>query len=606
MLELDKTVVLDCETYPNYFLIAFKSLQSKQVLNIEVIGSGAVLSDTQKVQVKRILANRVILTFNGDRFDMPIIYYAVKGATASNIAKAASMIITQNMPRFMSLKKLNVRPLQTHRHFDLMAMAPAVKTSLKTYGARLGSKLLQELPIPPGTHLTETQIDLIRTYCENDLDVTTDLSSAVQDRISLRETMHSLYGVNVDCRSEAQMAELILKNVLESKLGRKIVRPTYPSSYQFDYKSPDWFTPTSTQLKDLKDKVNTLSYGLAPSGSVKLPPAMTGAKGKFKLGYSSYSIGVGGLHSCEKSRTIETQDGWHLYDRDIESYYPNILLSLDMFPPQLGSKFADVYRSFLETRLKAKANNDSELNDALKVVLNGTFGKLGSKYSILYSPQLLTFVTLTGQLGLLLLIERLESGGFSVVSANTDGVVTLVHDDEYERYDLICKQWETQTKFKLDETEYKSLYSRSVNDYIAVKPDGMTKLKGSFGPPTLRVNPHRNICVTAVVNFVVNNVPLIDTINADSLRENFYDYVTVKTVTGGASYEGKYLGRTVRFVYTKKGKDLRCVKNNNLVPMSSGAEPVMDLVEVEKYDIDLDKYIQESHKILCELGYFDI
>ena len=54
-----------------------------------------------------------------------------------------------------------------------------------------------------------------------------------------------------------------------------------------------------------------------------------------------------------------------------------------------------------------------------EVVVNGTFGKLGNMFSIIYSPDLLFQVTLTGQLTLLLLIERLELAGVRVVSANT-------------------------------------------------------------------------------------------------------------------------------------------------------------------------------------------
>ena len=63
----------------------------------------------------------------------------------------------------------------------------------------------------------------------------------------------------------------------------------------------------------------------------------------------------------------------------------------------------------------------------MEVVVNGTFGKLGNMFSIIYSPDLLFQVTLTGQLTLLLLIERLELAGVRVVSANTDGIVIKCH-----------------------------------------------------------------------------------------------------------------------------------------------------------------------------------
>ena len=39
-----------------------------------------------------------------------------------------------------------------------------------------------------------------------------------------------------------------------------------------------------------------------------------------------------------------------------------------------------------------------------KIQINGSFGKLGSKYSLLYAPDLLLQTTITGQLALLMLI----------------------------------------------------------------------------------------------------------------------------------------------------------------------------------------------------------
>src|SRR6478609_3841680 len=61
--------------------------------------------------------------------------------------------------------------------------------------------------------------------------------------------------------------------------------------------------------------------------------------------------------------------------------------------------------------------------DSKKIEINGSFGKFGSKWSALYSPDLLIQVTITGQLCLLMLIEQLEAAGVQVCSANTDGIV---------------------------------------------------------------------------------------------------------------------------------------------------------------------------------------
>ena len=80
------------------------------------------------------------------------------------------------------------------------------------------------------------------------------------------------------------------------------------------------------------------------------------------------------------------------------------------------------YEKIYTERLAAKASGDKTTSETLKISLNGTFGKLASRYSVLYSPDLMLAVTLTGQLTLLMLIERLEKLGVETLSANTDGI----------------------------------------------------------------------------------------------------------------------------------------------------------------------------------------
>ncbi|MEG7688959.1 hypothetical protein U2044_15310, partial [Listeria monocytogenes] len=58
-----------------------------------------------------------------------------------------------------------------------------------------------------------------------------------------------------------------------------------------------------------------------------------------------------------------------------------------------------------------------------KIMINGTFGKTGSQYSVLFAPTMLIQTTITGQLSILMLIEWHEHYGIPVISANTDGIV---------------------------------------------------------------------------------------------------------------------------------------------------------------------------------------
>ena len=59
--------------------------------------------------------------------------------------------------------------------------------------------------------------------------------------------------------------------------------------------------------------------------------------------------------------------------------------------------------------LKEERSYLKTTSDTLKICVNGSFGKLGSKFSFLYAPELLIQTTMTGQLALLMLIEMSQA-----------------------------------------------------------------------------------------------------------------------------------------------------------------------------------------------------
>lgn len=103
-----------------------------------------------------------------------------------------------------------------------------------------------------------------------------------------------------------------------------------------------------------------------------------------------------------------------------------------------------------------------------KLQINGTFGKTGSPYSVLFAPEMLIQTTMTGQLLLLMLIEWHEAYGIPVVSANTDGIVIYCHRDKLSLSEALIAEWENRTGLEMETTEYKSLHSKDVNNYIAI------------------------------------------------------------------------------------------------------------------------------------------
>lgn len=241
-------------------------------------------------------------------------------------------------------------------------------------------------------------------------------------------------------------------------------------------------------------------------------------------------------------------------------------------------------------------------SDTLKISTNGSFGKLGSKYSALYAPELLIQTTITGQLALLMLIERMESEGIRVASANTDGIVCVCPKSREELMSEVAFGWMLGTSYELERTDYIAVASRDVNNYVAVKTDGDVKGKGCFAPQGLAKNPDLPIVYEAVAKHIADGAPIEETIrDCDDVRQ----FVTVRRVQGGAVWRDQYLGKAVRFYYSTEAADDECIhyaKNSNRVPKSAGAKPLMDLPDSFPNDVNYSAYITEAEKLLCEVG----
>jgi len=340
------------------------------------------------------------------------------------------------------------------------------------------------------------------------------------------------------------------------------------------------------------------TFTLNDKGSVDLPRELESMR--IRIGNGLYRMGNGGLHSSESCAAHIASDRVFIKDRDVASYYPSIVLTQGLYPPHMGEAFLSVYKNIVDRRLEAKRAGDKVVADSLKIVINGTFGKLGSKWSVLYSPDLMIQVTVTGQLALLMLIECLELAGFTVISANTDGVVIKGVADRTEELNAIIAGWEMVSGFETEETPYRALYSKDVNNYIAIKPSGEVKLKGLYAPAGMQKNTTNEICVEAAIEWLVHGTPVEHTVMSCLDPRKF---VTIRKVNGGATYDGEYLGKAVRWYYRKdETRSIRYAGNGNKVARSEGAFPLMELPEAVPADVDYLWYIGEAKSILADVG----
>ena len=582
--------VMDTECYPDYWLLMLKDIDTGSIFHVETY-PGANLS------LNSLNHSHLYISFNGNKYDLPMIGLALAGASTDDLKRANDDIIVRKIPSWeIASRGVNLQGLN---HIDLIEVAPG-QCGLKAYGGRLHSKRLQDLPIDPNTVIDPQQRAIIRKYCQNDLATTEDLFRKLEPQIKLRESMSDEYRIDLRSKSDAQMAEAIIVSECQKILGARIYRPDFHPEYRFKYQVPEFVRFQTPGLIQVLGLIRTADFGLTEKGSVQLPNRLDGLR--VQIGNSFYKLGIGGLHSCESTVSYKGV----IKDRDVASYYPQIILNQNLYPSHIGPAFISVYRTLVDRRIAAKKAGDNVTNESIKVVINGSFGKFGSIWSKLFSPELMIQVTVTGQLALLMLIEALELCGIRVVSANTDGIVFVCSDKAKEVLaDQIVHLWEIRSGFTTEETIYAEVYSKDVNNYIAVKPDRTVKQKGEYSfvsskKTELEKNPNNQVCIDAAIAWLSHGTPVTETITKCTDIRRF---VNIRKVEGGAMFGSEYLGKHVRWYY-KIGSTAKITyaSNSNLVPRSEGCQALMELPDSLPADIDYNWYIKETIDMLKDIG----
>ena len=171
--------------------------------------------------------------------------------------------------------------------------------------------------------------------------------------------------------------------------------------------------------------------------------------------------------------------------------------------------------------MKAKAAGDTATANALKLVVNTTYGASLNKYNDLCDPLMGRSVCITGQLFLLELAQHLykDVADLRIVQLNTDGIMIEFDDSQYGQVQEILNEWQSRTGFELEEDSIAQIAQKDVNNYVEVQPSGKFKTKGGYlvrgiAPAgAFNVNNNATIVAKALVEYFVHGTPPEDTIN---------------------------------------------------------------------------------------------
>jgi len=593
--------------------------------------------------------------FNSEHFDRPLISAALSGYKADSIKSIATSIVQGGLKSWQTYREFDLEYFE-YDHIDLFDVAPGVMTSLKTYGGRIAYPTMVDMPIHHDHDCNAKEQKIIESYCLNDLGVTEALYLRLKDECAIRVEMSKEYNLDLRSKSDAQVAEAILKKRVGIAGGKKDIPP------YVTYTAPDIIKTKNKAIIDLVSQLENHSFKINfGNGS---PVAPTFLDEPLTINKGTYKCGIGGLHSTHDLGVhYEATETMLLSDFDAASYYPNIMMKAGLIPRLAGNKgerFLAEYKAIYDLRVAAKRSGNKKLANMLKIVLNGTFGKLGSMFCCFYAPDLMLGVTITGQLNLLCLIDEIEKTGATVVSANTDGIMVYYHKNKRAKVLKALTDNAKRTGFEYEETPYRKVGMKDVNNYLAipldrpaviisdkstvkVRPKLDVKGKGLYAEKGLMKNPTMQVCVSLVVDYMTSGV-LPE--NSISKYTDMEDYVAIRNVKGGGiqydSYRlvddwveveqgvwrrprwpalkapvrrksrpapvevgvgGTQFGRVARWYMTTQAlPPLSYLSSGNQVPKTEGAKVCMTLPKSLPKDLDKSWYINEAYEILAAIG----
>ncbi len=558
--------------------------------------------------------------YNNLRFDSQVIEWILRNydnwheltnleITAKIAQKAADVIHDANYEVFpeyresdLSLKQIDLFKINHYDNKNRMV-------SLKRLEFEMDLENIEEMPIHHSkVGMTKEDVALTIDYCFNDVDATYEFY-----KVTTGDTDHPLYKGNnqIELRQDIE-AEFGIPclNYSDSKIGDEIIKKFYCQEKMIEYKElpkkgyfrksidvknciAKYVTFETPQLKEFLKKIKTMQLGLQDD-----------FKEHIDFYGNVYSFMKGGLHTENTPKVFEADEDYEIIDWDVSSYYPAIIINNGKFPAHLGKEFLRGYKQMFDKRLELKplAKKDKKIKGivgALKLAVNSVYGKSSDMLSWIYDRQLTMFTTITGELSLMMLIEKYELNGIQVISANTDGVTVKVKKELIPLMHEINTWWCDITQYELERTDYSKIIFSTVNDYLAIMTNGEIKKKGDFLTDfELHKNKSARIVPIALERYFVDGVPVEETIRAHT---NLYDFCIRQKATKSFHYEGTnrvtgqktIYNKLIRYYVSNTGEKIFKVKN----PECQTRAAAISQIEAGEWVCQVCNYLPKGSKV---------
>lgn len=404
-------------------------------------------------------------------------------------------------------------------NYDVMPNPPV---GLKTMEGFLGSNIKEsEVPFNIDRRLTKKELEQTIFYCRHDVQETIKVFLQTSD---VFEAMHGIVQAFPDMVSLSNIGDS------EARITAKVLgcqKQDFKDEFDFfflpclrlnKYKYvQDWFEQKRQEALSL-DLQNRGDYDKKVwYKSQSLDTIVAGIP---------HTFGFGGLHGATEKPSHFTGALYHV---DVNNYYPSLLIAWGLVTrAATNNNYQKVYKTrkslkYKQTHAatKAEAKRWKKAQLPYKKMLNALSGGMKDKTNPAYDPRNNNCMCINGQLMLLDLIEHLEAiPGFELIQSNTDGLIVKVPDTDaaFDMMDDICWEWEQRCSTPLCDILLEldcisEIYQKDVNNYLWVSADGGVERIGAYVKELSAVDNDLPIVNKALVEYMVNKIPVEQTIN---------------------------------------------------------------------------------------------
>lgn len=487
----DNLFIFDCEVFAFDWLFVFKNKVTKEKTRI--------WNDNEAV--KQFMEQEPLLAgFNNKHYDQFILRAVLSDYTPEEVKAVNDFIIVQGHEGWEhpGLRDSGIYFDQ----YDLMDDCQ-MGLSLKAIEAHLGMDIRETtVSFNIDRPLTDEEKAEVEFYCDHDVDATDELDDLRQGYLGNKLALgreKNIYPAKALYMTNAKLTAAFLD--AEAKPHYDEREYVYPSKLFRQYIPPEVF--------GFFDRLKDMSIPNEVVFKEKL---------EIMVGDCPCTIAYGGIHGaipCYKEEASETRS---IRNKDVASYYPHQMTLNGYCSRNIPSP--DVYAATIERRVKAKKSGDKATANALKLVLNTTYGAMLNKYNSLYDPLMGRSVCISGQLQLLEMAEHLirDCPTLRIIQLNTDGIMVSLDNSDVPKYQEITQEWEQRTGFELEEDLIKMICQKDVNNYVEVPFEGEPKIKGGVLvrgiAPAGAFNINNNACVVAraVKDYLAYGIPVEKTI----------------------------------------------------------------------------------------------